>query len=259
MAWWSNLDPVLEQTVTTLRIEGPPKLNPSMQMLCGLPSPLGWGFEPASLIRAINHFRELGKNKSVAAFREFLEIAPDAGYGSHEPPDPENIDTANQWCLSILVPFVFQDFEPQQRHFFSDIVIQDGIPFHTVVIGGTSGWPPEMKPLVDLAEKEGKIETDMLKPSNEPLQAAEKLYDRLHQSMTKEAQETEQFWAISLKTHLRNQAYSLVRHLVEDPADTARQRGDTRLTNDRWHDLKAKLDRMEIHWNEEKGLYEKVE
>jgi hypothetical protein len=79
-----------------------------MQMLCGLPGSLGRAFEPAPLIRAINHFRMAGKEQSLAAFREFLEKAPGAGYGGFLKPDPENLDTANQWCLSILVPFVFQ-------------------------------------------------------------------------------------------------------------------------------------------------------
>jgi hypothetical protein len=254
LEWWKE---TYKQTVTMLEIEGPPKLSLSMQMLCGLPGPLGWSFEPAPLIRAINQFRKLGKDMSIAAFREFLEKAPDAGYGHgfDDRPDPENIDTANQWCLSILVPFVFQRSEKDKHRFGSeDVVIQDGIPFHTIVISSTSGWPPNMKPLVDWAEQDGKMEPELLKPTDRPLEAAEKLYDRLFQKLTKEDQESER--GRRLKTHLRTQAYSLVRHLVVD--ETARRRRDTELTDDRWRDLKAKLDGMKIRWNDEKGMYEKT-
>jgi hypothetical protein len=118
-----------------------------------------------------------------------------------------------------------------------------------------------MKPLVDWAEKEGKIETELLKPTDKPLEAADKLYDRFRQRMTKEKLATEQSERAgrSLKTHLRTQAYNLVRHLIEEPADPERRRRDTELTDDRWRELKTKIDGMRIRWNDEKGVYEKEE
>lgn len=257
-ARWSNHDHALKQTVAMIEIEGPPKLSPSMQVLCGLPGPLGWGFEPAPLIRAINHFRKAGKEKSIAAFREFLEKAPDAGYGGNRKPDPESIDSANQWCLSILVPFVF---EKAPRRFGTEgVVIHEGIPFHTVVIELTTGSPPRMKPLVDWAEKDGEIEFLLLEPTEKPLQAAEDLYFKLFQKMTNEERESERSEPIgrNLKTHLRSQAYSLVRHLVEKPDERGMPLRDITITNNRWSEMKALLDGMKIRWNDEKGKYEQV-
>jgi hypothetical protein len=256
-AWWSNHDGALKQTVTTIQIEGPPSLSRSIQLLAGLPGPLGWGFEPAPLIRAINHFRGLGKDKAVAAFREFLEKAPDAGYGGFREPDPENIDKANQWCLSILVPHMFQNPEAQRGLASEDVVIHHGIPFHAVVFGGTSGWPPNMKPLVDWAEKDGKIETELLRPTNKPLEAADELYAQLLQKMTKERRDYERDgFGRSLRSHLRTQAFSLIRHLVEGPKEKGRRLRDIELGEERWRELKKTVEAMKIRWNDDKGMYE---
>lgn len=258
-AWWSNHDRALKQTVARIEIEGPPQLSPSMQLLSGLPNPLGWRFEPAPLIRAINHFRKLGKEESIIILREFLEKAPDPGYGGFREPDPESLDMANQWCLSILLPFVFQSSNPKPRPFRSEYVaVYQGIPFHTALIAGTSGRPPNVKPLVDWAENEGTIESEQLDPTNRPLDAADKLYALLLQKMSKEERESEQTEGFrSIKAHLRAQAYSLVRHLVEQPEQDEGQHRQIEITDDRWRDLKARLERMTIRWNNKRGMYEK--
>jgi hypothetical protein len=260
-AWWSNHDGALKQTVTTVEIEGPPTLSHSMQLLAGLPGPLGWSFEPAPLIRAINHFRGLGNEKAIAVFREFLKAAPDAGFGGFLQPDPENIDKANQWCLSILVPFVFQDDgRHQHRAGRERVVIHRGIPFHALVIRDAWGHPPDMKPLVDSAEKEGKIEAELLKPTNKPLEAADELYAQLVQKMTNEERAAEEGDGIGrgLRSHLRVQAFSLVRHLVGGPDEKRRRLRDVVLSEERWRELKARLDGMKIRWNDNKGMYEEV-
>src|SRR5262249_37820959 len=130
---WSNVAPILPQSVTMLGVTGPTPLSRPLQLINACPTPIGWNYDPIALGRATNRLQSLGKNKAIAALREFSEMAP---WGGFDRPriDPKNIDTSNEYCLAGLVPLVF-DGVPQE----TSIRVWQGIPFHTVVTLGTTG------------------------------------------------------------------------------------------------------------------------
>jgi hypothetical protein len=103
---WRNEAPILSQTVQMIEVPGPKPISRTLQLINACPTPIGWDFDPIALVRAANHLRSLGKEKSIEALREFLKLAYDTGY-TRDRIDPENIDTSNQWCLATLVPVVF--------------------------------------------------------------------------------------------------------------------------------------------------------
>src|SRR5262249_32775622 len=162
----------------------------------------GWDFDPITLVRASNHLRSLGKDKAVAALREFIELAYDPGY-TRDRIDPENIDTSNQWCLASLVPLVFNGVEQDK-----DIHLWQGIPFHTVVIHATSGYPPSPRPLVDAAAQNGKLIEKPLRPTNNPLEAADTAFDKIVEAEDRNKQRTGE----ELRGHLRLQAWRAIHH-----------------------------------------------
>jgi hypothetical protein len=62
---FSNTVPVFAQTVATLPIAGPKALSRTLQLINGVPSLSSDYFDPAALVRAVNHLRGLGKDKGL--------------------------------------------------------------------------------------------------------------------------------------------------------------------------------------------------
>ena len=206
-------------------------------------------------MRAANHLRSLGKGKAVAALREFARIARRPGYGGDIQIDPKNIDTSNEWCLATLVPLVFEPADPNGPKVLwpeDCITVWEGIPFHNVVINGTSGSPPSMAPLVEWADLRGKVIEKPLRPTDHPLEAADGLLRQLAREGNEQARDPEG----DLRRHLRFQAWRMAGPLVEPDRKKARDRFDQAFRSDeKWARLKAEAARLDLHWDEQRQEY----
>jgi hypothetical protein len=246
---WTNTSPILPDTVSTIEIPGPKALAATLQLINACPTPLGWDYDPLALVRASNHLRSLGKDRTIKALREFVRIARDPGYGGNERRDPEDIDTSNQWCLATLVPLVFEKASPKDEDpplWTHEITIWEGIPFHNVRIGATTGWPPRSEPLVEWAAKHGKLIVRPLIPTDRPLEAADGLFDELGRTKNRERE---------LRQHLRLQAWRMIGQLVE-PGSQPRKADAERLDSEpEWKRLKARAARLTIRWSKERQEY----
>jgi hypothetical protein len=249
---WTNETPVLPQSVTTVEIAGPKKLGETLRLINACPSPIGWDWDPVALVRASNHLRSLGKEKAIDSLRAFLLIARDPGYHRHGPADPANIDTSIQWCLAPLIPLVFEggSGKGMPMRYAERIHLWEGIPFHTTLIGGTSGWPPWCGPLVDWAATDGKLIEKPLRPTDRPLEAVDALFEKIAAP-----EDRKNDWR-GLKEFLRWQAWKMIGHLVEPgsraSADFQNDRG---IDDQRWAELRAKAAKLGIRWDEQRQEY----
>jgi hypothetical protein len=237
---WRNLVPIQPQTVQLLEVSGPRPLSRTLQLINACPNPLGWRFDGIALARAVNHLSSLGKDNAIAAMREFLEMADHDGYG-RDGVDPANIDTSDQYCLACVVPLVFDRVDLLER-----ITVWQGIPFHTVVIDGFRGQRPRSTGrLLDRAAQSGKLFAQPLRPADNPLPAADSLFDRIVPPKEPEMSR------LRLREHLRKQAWRAVRHLVDPrakaPPDLSSQAN--------WDRLNAKVAQLKIRWDEKRQEY----
>jgi hypothetical protein len=248
-ATWTNRTPVLANSVSALVIPGPSSLSKTLQLINGASSHIGYHFNPVAVVRAVNHLRSIGKEKTIAALREYLSIAHDPGNFVEREPEPDNLDTSNQDCVKVLIPLLFESSDPHERvpgegHFLS---VEQDIPFHNVYFGHVSGLRAgrrDLSPLVDWAEKHGKMITTIWKPAPNILEVA----DQLRQRLGKTSPTSEDDY---LKGHLRMQAWRAVRHLV-DPDDESNHAVLDRFFHDaNWSNLRRKADQQKIRWNEE--------
>ena len=190
---WKNTEPVLPQSVTTLKIPGPPAISKTMQIINGAPSYDQNNFNPAKLVRAVNHLTPMGKEKAIRELREFLKIARDTVNETIR--RDENIDTSNKTCVFLIVRLLFERAEPNGE--LPDIAtipftpipedkdkkywplypvhLEDDLPFFLVYGGGIGGAPDQPERHIDWAEKHGRIRSKLLRPIDNPMLAAARL------------------------------------------------------------------------------------
>jgi hypothetical protein len=238
---WTNVVPILPQSVKMLDVTGPKPLSRTLQFINACPTPMGWAYDPIALVRATNHLQSIGKTRAIAALREFTQLAPWGGHGRPRI-DPRNIDTANEYCLAGLVPLVF-DGVPQDEL----IRIWQGIPFQTVVfLGATGNTLRAGRDSVEAAAKTGKLRKMPLRPSDNPLEAADALFKKIADPKVRNRERLR-----DLREHLRKQAWRAIRHLVDphgkEPTDLSAQAT--------WDKLKTKAAQLKIHWDERRQEY----
>jgi hypothetical protein len=233
----TNDTPVLPQSIGQVTIARQATIDKTFSVIEETPTPAGGDYDPAALVRAVNHVRSLGKPAAIRAFREFLEIINDPGY-------PRAGPGFGDWNLALLVPFVFESADktpaPPQIIYVS---VVNGIPFHTEVINGIEGNPWRARPQVDWAEAHGRIIAGQLRPSDDPVGSAEKLLAQ--QAKTE----------LGLVQHVRLQAWRMLRHLpgvreLGPPAPCESAAADAK-----WAELKAKVRKLKIRWDEAKQEY----
>jgi hypothetical protein len=236
---WSNVVPILPQSVAMLDVTGPKPLSRTLQLINACPTPIGWNYDPIALVRAANHLQSLGKDKAIAALREYTDVAR---WGGFDRPrfDPENIDTSSEYCLAGLVPLVFDGVSP-----YGCIRVWQGIPFHTVVFLGNSGNTLRAgRDMVEAAAEKGMLRKLPLRPTDNPLESADSLFEKIAPPKDKG-----QRWL--LQAHLRGQTLRAIRHLV-DPEGKQEPDLTSQAT---WEKLKAKAARLKIRWDEKRQEY----
>jgi hypothetical protein len=241
---WSNIAPILPQSVTMLQVAGPKPLSRTLQLINGCPTPFDGcdNHDPIALVRAVNHLRSLGKDKAIAELRAFLEVAYHSGdtEQTRYRIDPRNIDTSDRACLMSLVPLVFDGLDRDVE----EIKVWQGIPFSFLEVSGTGGWVWGTEALVGDAADRGKLRAKPLRPADNPLQAADSLFSKMVPAEERKR-------AYLSQVHLRVQAWRSIRHLV-DP--DGKQLPDFS-SQASWDRLKARVKQMKIRWDEERQEY----
>jgi len=261
---WRNSVPVLPQTVAMVPIAGPHALSPTMQAINGAPSVSAEGFDPVTLVRAVNHLHSLGKAKAITELRDFLRIAR---YSNGER-DPANIDTSDGQCVFLIVRLLF---EPEKRGdklpdvgigafipFREEndvalwplfpLALQDDIPFvlnEGVILGGLAEHPGSH---VNWAEKHGKLRARPLWPADDPLRAVDKLA-----ALPQTAR-----LGLPDRGVLRRQGWKTIAHLAQRPAGSQDFWPDHRGKYDAnadWEAHKRIAAKLKIRWDEKLQRY----
>jgi hypothetical protein len=242
---WTNVVPILAQSITMLDVPGPKPLSRTLELINACPTPpFGGRYDPITLVRAANHLQSLGKDKAIAAMREYAELAPVTGirWMRSHPANPKNIDSSDQQCLGYLIPLVFDNLSNYEW-----IKVWQGIPFHTAVIGGSSGQIFSTRPLVESAAESGKLRKMPLRPADNPLEAADSLFKKIIASTNQNKQERND----GVRELLRRQAWGAIRHLI-DPDGKQHPNLTSPAT---WDKLKARATRLKIRWDESRQVY----
>lgn len=254
---WSNTMPVLPVTVRTIEVPGQPVLSGAVQAINGAPSSLGWDYDPAAMVRAVNALHGLGKEPAINALRDYLKLA--RVYGPvFEKRIAASIDTSDQSCLKLLIPLAFERIDPTQKlperdmegdgyrlkherwpNF--DVQLEDNIPFHVVFYSGSTGSRSTTAWLVDWAEDHGRLRHEPLKPATDPLDAADRICDKVAKRSGMND---------DLRRHIRLQALRMVRHLLAEDAT------ESNVTDPgRWRKLKLLVGQLHLKWDAEHQEY----
>ncbi len=189
---WQNTVGVLPQSVAMLKIPGPPEIGKTTQIINGAPSYSQLSFNPAKLVRAVNHLAAMGKERAIGELCAFLKIARNS-YETRR--IDENIDTSDKTCLFLIVHLLFESAEPGEKlpeigtipfAPYPDekdrkawplfpIYLQDNIPFFLPCYGDMGGLPDRPEQHVAWAAQHGRIRSKPLRPFDNPMIAAGRL------------------------------------------------------------------------------------
>ena len=227
----------------------------AIKAVAAAPDPLGWDFNPVSLIRAVNQLHSLGQRDALMALEQFDKTYPNEGY------------SCPHQSLELVMPLLFDRRNPDEKYprpknWFNPsegivldkdswdylIIVEDGIPFHTVTISGTSGMPGNQSYLIEWARDHARLRESPIIPGD-LFQAAEKVMTKL----AEEAEEKESSdWT---NRHIRMQVYHAVANSLKLSED------DDALTpydDQRWQLLKEKCVELGIAWNIELQIFDSI-
>ncbi len=263
---WRTSDPVLPQTISTLKIPGPRPLSHTLQLINAVPSVMGGrNANPVALIRVVNHLHAFGKDKALAALREFLEIAGTDKFGDR---DPVNIDTSDYQCVFLIVRLLFEPAKANERvpHMYIGamipspaeqdeelwplfpVALRDDIPFLWPVGIFLAGTPEPPQRHVDWAEKHGKLRMKPLRPPDNPLAAVDALIALPHSArlLRRDAE----------SDATRRQAWRMIAPLAgawpEDQHFPRQKKVDLK---GEWEAQKKAAAKLKIRWDENKQEY----
>jgi hypothetical protein len=191
---WDAARPVLTGSVSTLEIPGPPKLDPTLELVNAVS---GWpqhGGNGVSLVRAVNGLHKLGKQKALSALREYVELAGE-NWNRDTPVDPANIETGDHNCVFWIIRLLFEparagtlipepllgaaqpspDDEDRKLWPLFPIELVDDVPF--MIAGGWNlgGRPEHPASHIVWAERYGVLRAEPLRPADNPLAVADRL------------------------------------------------------------------------------------
>jgi hypothetical protein len=180
---------------------------------------MGWDQpNPVALVRAVNHLRSLGKDQAIATLRAYVRYAP-------VQPDWAKLHAPDQQRLCWIIPLLFapahdrvrlpslgRDPREWSRGGWKqlDISVQADLPFHDSPVTGRLGTlDPPRAYLVEWADRHGVLGEEPLRPSNDPLLAA----DELAESLLNDDENRSASSRKTLTSHLRLQARRTIEHL----------------------------------------------
>jgi hypothetical protein len=266
---WRNTTAVLPQSVTMLTIPGPPPINQTMRIINGAPSYSQNDFNPAKLVRAVNHLTPMGKEKAIPELRAFLKIARDSTNETVR--CDEDIDTSDRTCVFLIVRLLFEPAEPggelpdiatvpfvpvvdeknkdKKLWPLYPVYLQDDVPFFLVYGGALGGMPDQPDRHVDWAEKHGKIRGTLLRPIDNPMLAAARLAA---------LPQTQRLYKGS-NEYYKQIPYRQAWEIIEDADPKLPKPRPIRPANSweepRWDDRAKAAAKIDIHWSKAEQRY----
>lgn len=237
-----------------------PKLNESFGLINRSTSLMGWDRpNPVALVRAVNDLRGLGKEQAIATLRAYVRYAPVAPpWKDVHLPDQQRIcwivpllfAPADEW---VRLPSLGRDPKEWSRGGWKGLNISEegDLPFHDSAANGRTGTPdPPRQYLVEWADKHGVLIKEPLRPTNDPLLAADKLCDSLLDDAERRVGRS---YKERLRVHVRLQARRTIEHLF--PADERMRWDNDQLSDGDWQKLKAAAENLKIRWDEKEQGY----
>ena len=246
--WWAH------------RIRHQRERDRAVQILALAPNWTGWEFDPVALVRAVNHLQSVGKEEAIAALRQFAAEYP--ADGGHDVPHQ---------ALELVVPLLFDRVNPEDRYPDTDpfekqgnytltldawstwVEVEDGLPIHTVTLGGTSGFFADNTYLIDWAEKHARLRSTPLVPCDDPVGAVDRLDARMREKIENDQESLKAYqWTA---WHMRRQAYTAIQPLLkDDPQDSKWTLG----RDEDWEDFKRYAATLDIRWSKTEQRYVKA-
>jgi hypothetical protein len=173
---------------------------------------------------------------------EFLDVAYCGFFCKRDRIDPDDIKISNPWSLGALVPLVFDNLPT------GSIKVWEGMPFHAAVPAARgTGSPPAFPDwIVEEAERKGKLRKKALRPTDNPLEAADKLFEEIARAAERKGGNRRR----SLHHHLRQQAWRAVGHLFGNGA-----RASDIESEPIWEEFKARGAQLKLHWDDAQQEY----
>ncbi|MFO7901631.1 MAG: hypothetical protein R6U98_03130 [Pirellulaceae bacterium] len=236
------------------------ELDHARQLLRETPVP--GDVNPLAVVQVVNCLHALGKEQAIALLRG---IAPEDGR-TPVVSDPDHDDGESEelvkfpqpgwddWRACLIVPLLFEvepDGTPPPAEWYDKdkqcwsilgrtVVVQDGIPFDMCGHWSLQGWLPATFPLVEWAAAHGKLRKGPLRPTDDPLQAADVLYERVLAGTISEF--SAEYWMpgeqgmMAFRDHLRCQAIGMLPQSLQDCR---------RLS---WAEKREYIARAGVHW-----------
>jgi hypothetical protein len=246
--------------VARIKLTGPDRLSPILQAINGAPSVNGQRFDPAMLVRAVNRLHALGKEKAIQEMRKYLEIAGDWSFADR---DPADIDTSDHECLFLIIRLLFQPADPMEKPppirigSFAPcppvgdlswplfpLELADDVPFLVTQGAFLAGSPEPPQSHVDWADKHGKLRTKPLRPSDNPLLAADELL-----AMPRAKRMLGDGYFTDM---VRRQAWRAIAHLVDQKYLPKSSKPYGAIP---WSEYKAIAAKLKICWSEQEQKY----
>ncbi len=241
---WSAKDQIVSNSVVMLPIPGPPEMDEIQIAINHCPTLNQKQFNPINVLKAVNPLVRLGKDKAIQELQRYHDLA--GCELERNVVRVESSDAATRFCIRVITDTIFET--PQATGIRSkdrrDIVMSDGIPFSTGPFAFFGFTPIDLTKYLAQLKKDGKMLSNELVPSSNPLRAADSAYAIL------KANDPKSKWADNrYRWRLREQALLMIQPLY--PVATNHS-----ISEEEWKEHIQKVDALGLKWNREKCEYE---
>jgi hypothetical protein len=225
------------------------RIKNAIRLVAASPTLFGGDHDLIALVRAVNALHALGKDEAIEVLRQ---VAAQNSALAHNSP----LLFINQLLFDHADPeddFFWTDETPERKAVWSNtycsncLAVAQDLPFKRDT-GFAWGTLPEynLLPVLDWAENSGRLRTNPLRLADDPIDATDKLTERLQNSwFTKE-----------IPNHntrlLREQAFRSISHLLSDEGSGGKL---TPENDDDWNRIKEQAKKMGIKWSELQQAY----
>ena len=248
---WKSSTPAIPATEQRLEV---PAAQPNSRALRMIDRASGWPYQNpdgVALIRAVNTLQRLGKQRALAALEEYVRLTDRPGYR-----DESRIVL---WIIRVLfesippgdrIPihgvaiwFVKPDSADGANWPLNPMAVVDDMPFMLGRPVGHSGPGPHPASQIEWARRHGAIRGQPLKPTANPLRAAESILTSPHFAQLKEDVQVE------ATRQLREQALAMVAAMLRPITLRCRDKEEMQL---HWNDRLKQAHERDICWDTER-------
>ena len=250
---WSSNAPVVASSIEMLNIPAGPPLSRELELIN---SAAGWPFsnpDGVALIRAVNALQKLPKDEALRVLEEFISLTNDFEYFDDQEVvfwivrllfEPVRLDERipTPMIAVYLVGGEFgEDFADAYLWPLNPMELVDDIPFMVGMRFGMGGMPEHPSSHIEWARRHCVMRDAPLRPTNNPLAAADKLlnsrkFARLNEDMTRQSTEL-------IRAHAMAMVASNLQPLPERRRDRAEAQAD-------WEERRKEAAKVGVKWDE---------